>query len=129
MYLIDTDKMETFAYLPCLQDINNTSINSFYMFIIHNKSMHSSLYWPSVGVAPMQWMKISQRSIPIYMVFSTGLYKEICVQMLRIYANYKVGMIKSSVYGHEIKLVIHFLRENIIRSENLIEKYDLGCIC
>jgi len=30
----------------------------------------------------------------------TGLYKETRVQMLRIYANYFVGMIKSSVYGH-----------------------------
>ena len=44
----------------------------------------------------------------------TGLYKETCVQMLRICANYFVGMIKSSVYGHSIKLETHFLRENII---------------
>jgi len=34
------------------------------------------------------------------MVFSTGLYKETRVQMLRICANYIVGMIKLGVYGH-----------------------------
>jgi hypothetical protein len=31
---------------------------------------------------------------------ATFVYKETCVQMLRICANYFVGMIKSSVYGH-----------------------------
>ena len=36
----------------------------------------------------------------LHMVCVTGLYKETCVQMLRIYANYFVGMINSSVYGH-----------------------------
>ena len=50
----------------------------------------------------------------IYMVCVTGLYKETCVQMLRICAHYFVGMIKSSVYGHRIKLETHFLCENII---------------
>jgi len=31
------------------------------------------------------------------MVFSTRFYKETRIQMLRIYANYLVGMIKSGV--------------------------------
>jgi hypothetical protein len=30
MYSTDTDKMAMFYYLPWLQDVNNTSINSFY---------------------------------------------------------------------------------------------------
>jgi hypothetical protein len=42
--------------------------------------------------------------------------------MLWIYANYIVGMIKSGVYGDQIKLVTPFLCENIIWSGNLIEK-------
>ena len=54
------------------------------------------------------------------MVFSTGLFKESRVEMLRIYTNYIVGMIKSSVYGHLIKLETYFHRENIIRIGNLI---------
>ena len=71
-------------------------------------------------------MYISQALTPIAMVFSTGLYKETCVQMLRICANFIVGMIKLGVYGHYIKLVTHFLRENIIRSGHLGEQYDTG---
>jgi hypothetical protein len=39
-------------------------------------------------------MKNSEKLTPIYMVCITGLYKETCVQMLRICANYFVGMIK-----------------------------------
>jgi hypothetical protein len=42
------------------------------------------------------------------MVFFTGLYKETPVQMLRIYANYIVGMFTSNVYG--IKKYIDPLR-------------------
>ena len=66
-------------------------------------------------------MKNSEKLTPSCMEFSTGLYKETRVQTLRTCANYIVGMIKSSVYGHQIKLETHFLRENIIRSEYLIK--------
>jgi hypothetical protein len=59
-------------------------------------------------------MKNSEKITPIYMVCITGLYKETCVQMLRICANYIVRMNKSSDYEHYIKLEMHFLRENII---------------
>jgi len=31
VYSIDTEKMATFDYLPCLQDIDHTSINYFYV--------------------------------------------------------------------------------------------------
>jgi len=48
----------------------------------------------------MQRMTKSEKFTLSNMVFSTGLYKETCVQMLRIYANHIVGMIKSSIYGH-----------------------------
>jgi hypothetical protein len=58
------------------------------------------LLLPPLDVAPMQWMKNSEKLTPIYMVCITGLYKETHVQMLRICANYFVGMIKSSDYGH-----------------------------
>jgi hypothetical protein len=46
--------------------------------------------------------------------------KETHVQMLQICTNYFVGMFKWSVYGHNMKLEMHFLRENIIWSGNLI---------
>jgi len=65
-------------------------------------------------------MTNSEKLTPSDKVFSMGLYKEARVQMLRIYTNYIVGMIKSSVYGHLIKLETLFLRENIIRNGNLI---------
>ena len=43
-------------------------------------------------------MKNSEKLTPSDMVFSAGLYKETLVQMLRIYSNHIVGMIKSSIY-------------------------------
>ena len=72
---------------------------------------------PQLGVAAIQWMKISEK-LTSDMVFSTGLYTNTCVQMLRIYVNYIVRMVKSCVYEHQIKLEAHFLCENIIRSGN-----------
>jgi len=39
-------------------------------------------------------MKNSEKLRPSDMAFSTGLYKETPEQMLRIYANYIVGMVK-----------------------------------
>jgi hypothetical protein len=38
---------------------------------------------------------LSEKLTQSDMIFSTGLYKETCAQMLRIYANHIVGMIKS----------------------------------
>jgi hypothetical protein len=43
-------------------------------------------------------MKNSEKLTPSDMVFSAELYKETLVQMLRIYSNHIVGMIKSSIY-------------------------------
>ena len=54
----------------------------------------------SVRCRPDAMNESSEKLTPIYMVCITGLYKEIRVQMLRICANYFVGMIKSSIYGH-----------------------------
>ena len=70
----------------------------------------------------LQWIKNSEKLTLSDMIFTMRVYKEIRVQMLRIYTNYIVGMIKSSIYGHKIKLETHFLSENIIRSRNYIKK-------